>query len=181
MSDLREPMSYLPEDYGGSPETVTIQEALRPELDLIWRARDELLLQLSPKTATWGLAYWEEAFGLPVDEGKDLEQRRSLVLAKLRGRATTTPALVKSLAEGILGVEIEVGEIFPEDRVELRLDAPNRLPPGLDDLKVLLDKIMPAHLTWDYLITITPTIHVGGYFTSYNVTTLPVAMESEEI
>ena len=171
---MRELMSYLPEWYEESRETRVIEEAVQPELDQLRTGRDELLLQLDPRTATWGLRFWEDALGLAVDESKETEQRRSLIVGKLQGRATTTPALIQSIAERVLGVDIEVGEIFPEDRVEIRFDAPNRLPSGLDDLKVLLDEIMPAHLAWDYLINITPTLYVGGHVSSYNITTLPI-------
>lgn len=171
---MRELMSYLPEWYEESRETRVIEEAVQPELDQLWTGRDGLLDQLDPRTATWGLRYWEDALGLAVDESRDAEQRRNLILGKIQGKATTTPALLQSIAERVLGVEIEVGEIFPEDRVEIRFDAPNRLPQGMDALKALLDEIMPAHLAWDYLIHITPTLHVGGHFGSCNVTRLPI-------
>lgn len=177
MSEL---MGYLPESYLDSPETAVIQAAFQPEIQRVWEGRDGLLAQLDPNTATWGLRYWEEAFGLTVDESGALEQRRSLVIGKIRGSATTTPELLRSVAEGVLGVTVGVGEIFAENRVEIRFDAPNRLPAGLDTLKKLLDEIMPAHLAWDYLITLTPALYVGGHFSSYNVTTLPVLTEKEE-
>lgn len=48
-------MSYLPENYPASRETVAFQRALQPEVELIWRVRDGLLAQLNPYTATWGL------------------------------------------------------------------------------------------------------------------------------
>lgn len=174
MMDL---MSYLPEWYRGSPETVAIQNAIQPELQMLWDARDDLLLQLNPNTATWGLAYWEKAFGLTTDENKDLAQRRKLVIAKIQGRETTTPALIKSLAEEILGVPVTVSELYRDYRVELCFDTEGQLPAGMDDLKEILDEIMPAHLVWDYLITITPTLYVGGNFTSCNAATLPMATE----
>ena len=57
-------MSYLPEWYQNSRETVAIQESIQPEIDLIQQARDDLLAQLNPWTATWGVALWEDALGL---------------------------------------------------------------------------------------------------------------------
>lgn len=41
-------MSYLPENYPASRETVTFQEALQPEVGVMWEARDDLLVQLDP-------------------------------------------------------------------------------------------------------------------------------------
>lgn len=177
---MRDLMSYLPDEYQNNKETVTIQEAIQPETSILWQARDDLLLQLNPRTATWGLAYWESAFGLTADGQKDLEQRRSKVIAKIRGRETTTPELIKELAEGILGIPVEVDEIYCEYRVALCFNAQKSLPLGMEDLKDILDEIMPAHLVWDYLITLIHSLYVGGHFTSYNVTALPVIKESEE-
>ena len=88
---MRELMSYLPENYLASRETVTFQEALQPEVNAIWEARDSLLAQLDPYNATWGLDYWEDALGLGACQGIPLDTRRRQIVAKLQGRATTTP------------------------------------------------------------------------------------------
>ena len=48
-------MSYLPENYPASRETVCFQQALQPEAEGLWAARDDLLAQLDLWTATWGL------------------------------------------------------------------------------------------------------------------------------
>lgn len=54
---MRRLMDYLPENYPASRETAAFQEALQPEADALWAARDGLLAQLDPYTATWGLDY----------------------------------------------------------------------------------------------------------------------------
>ena len=61
---MRRLMDYLPENYPASRETAAFQEALQPEADALWAARDGLLAQLDPYTATWGLDYWERALGI---------------------------------------------------------------------------------------------------------------------
>ena len=145
-------MSYLPENYPDSRETVAFQEALQPEVDLLWQARDALLAQLDPYRATWGLPYWEDALGLGNSTGIDLDTRRRQVVAKLQGRATTTPAVVKDVAETMLGVGVKVIEIFGEYRVELEVDSGGKVPAGVPQLKERLGEIMPAHLTWGLVI-----------------------------
>ena len=170
---MKELMAYLPEWYEASRETVAIQRAIQPEMTLLWEGRDDLLLQLDPQTATWGLDLWEAALGLPTDPAQALEQRRAAVAAKLRGRETTTPALIREISEALLGVPVTVSEIYSGYRVEICFDAQGELPAGLEDLRRQLDQIMPAHLTWDFLITMAPTLHVGGAFTSWHVVTLP--------
>ena len=65
-------MSYLPENYPASRETVCFQQALQPEAEGLWAARDDLLAQLDLWTATWGLDLWEAALGLSNGQGLDL-------------------------------------------------------------------------------------------------------------
>ena len=43
---MRRLMDYLPENYPASRETAAFQEALQPEADALWAARDGLLAQL---------------------------------------------------------------------------------------------------------------------------------------
>ena len=145
-------MSYLPENYPDSRETVTFQEAIQPEVGVMWEARNDLLLQLNPYTATWGLWYWEDALALGANQGLDLDVRRRQVVAKLQGRATTTPALLKAVAETMLGFPVTVIEYFAQYWVELEVDSDGKLPPGVFQLKERLREIMPAHLDWGLVI-----------------------------
>lgn len=148
-------MSYLPENYPASRETVAFQEALQPEVGLIWEAKDDLLAQLDPYTATWGLDYWENALGLLNGQGFDLDTRRRQIAAKLQGRATTTPQVVKDVAETLLGVQVRVVEIFGEYRVELVSEDGFRPGIGAARLRAQLQDIMPAHLDWQIVL---PTV-----------------------
>ncbi len=145
-------MSYLPENYRDSRETVAFQEALQPEAALIWQTRDDLLAQLNPYSATWGLDYWESALGLGACQGIPLDTRRRQVVAKLQGRGATTPAVVKTVAETMLGVPVRVVEVFHEYRVELEVESGGKLPPGAAQLRERLREIMPAHLDWALVI-----------------------------
>lgn len=152
---MRELMSYLPENYPNSRETVVFQAALQPEVNTIWEVRDDLLAQLNPYKATWGLAYWEDALGLAADDGRTLGQRRARVVARLQGRDTTTPAVIQAVAETLLGFKVTVIEYFSEYRVELEVDSGRALPAGVPQLKERLREIMPAHLDWQLVIPTT--------------------------
>lgn len=153
-------MSYLPDEHENSKETVTIQNAIQPELDLVWAARDDLLLQLNPNTATWGLVSWEDALGLTTDETKNLEYRRARVVAKLRGRGTTTVALLKEVAESIANSVVNVVEVAAEYRVEIHLDGTPEILSVLSELRESLDEIMPAHLEWGFVLRYRPQHHL---------------------
>ena len=96
---MRKLIARYQDFYAGSPEFVDLQEALEPEALALWEARDGLLDQLVVETATWGLKYWEQTLGIPVDEAKELDYRRSRIKSRLRGAGVTTVALIQNVAE----------------------------------------------------------------------------------
>lgn len=77
-------LDHLPSYYETSRVMQTILEAQGQEIDELYGALNEVLEQFYVQTATWGLRYWEEACGLPVNEQESLDTRRARVLAKLR-------------------------------------------------------------------------------------------------
>ena len=157
---MRELMSYLPENYPASRETAAFQGALQPEIDGVWDARDDLLAQLNPYSATWGLNLWEDALGISTASHLDLELRRRQVVAKLQGRSATTPQVVKDTAETLLGTPVTVVERFGEYLVEVWADAVGQLPAGTAQLKGRLREIMPAHLDWQVVIPTLARVYI---------------------
>lgn len=133
------------------PEFADIQQALEPERLALWQAEDGLIAQLCVDTATWGLRYWEEALGLPVELGKETEFRRSRVRAKLRGVGVTTVALIRDTAASFSNGAVEVTEQAAQYRIKIKFSGTIGIPPNLDDLTAALREIMPAHLGWDYI------------------------------
>lgn len=171
---MRELMSYLPENYPASRETVVFQEALQPEVGVLWEARDDLLAQLDPYSATWGLDLWEDALGLSNGQGLDLDTRRRIIVAKLQGRATTTPQVVKDVAETLLGVPVGVVEVFDEYTVLLATPAGFLPKPKAAHLRAQLRDIMPAHLDFQIVIPTLSFLAITGRLgPRFTQTTLP--------
>lgn len=160
---MRPFISRYPGFLANSPEFCDLQQALEPELLGLWAAWESTLAQLCAETATWGLRYWEETLGIPVDEGKELSARRSRVRVKLLGVDVTTVALVRSSAEIYSGLEAEVVEFPQEFRFEINFGDFQGIPPNLRDLTRSLREILPAHLLWDYhfIYTIEEPVGVG--------------------
>ena len=154
-------VARYPAFLAGSAEFRDIQEALEPELLDLWSARDGALAQLCVETATWGLRYWEETLGIPVDEGKDLDTRRSRVRVKLLGSDVTTVALVKSSAGIWSGQKAEVTEHANEFRFEIRFVETNGVPPNMRDVTGSIRELIPAHLQWDYIFFYDVEIALG--------------------
>ena len=149
-------MRYLPPYYDGSDESRTIQEAFQPELDGLWRFRNELFLQLNPNTATWGLAFWEQAFGIIVNENKPLELRRSAVIGKLRGIGVVTAEMLRSMAEAFTHSLVTVTDMPRESAGWFRFELLD-IPAFLSELRDALLEVMPAHLDFT-LEGVLPTV-----------------------
>lgn len=149
---MRALIARYPDFYAGSPEFVDLQDALEPETLELWTARDGLMNQLCVDTASWGLKYWEQTLGITVEQGKDLEYRRSRIRSKLRGSGVTTVALIESVAESFSNGDVAVTE-YPQDyRLEIKFVGTIGIPPNLEDLTASLREILPAHLAWDYVM-----------------------------
>lgn len=123
----------------------------RELLELECQGVNGALAQPRVETATWGLRYWEETLGIPVDEGKDLDTRRSRVRVKLLGSDVTTVALVKSSAEIWSGQKAEVTEYADQFRFEIRFVETNGVPPNMRDVTGSIRELIPAHPQWDYI------------------------------
>ncbi len=118
----------------------------------LWERRDSVMDQLSVETATWGLKYWEQTLGIPVEEAKEAEFRRGRIRAKLRGAGVTTVAMIQNVAESFSNGEVAVTEFSDLFRLEIKFVGTVGIPPNMDDLTEALREIMPAHLQWDYVI-----------------------------
>jgi len=148
---LKPLIARYPDFYAGSPEFKDLQAAVEPEILALWEARDSLLAQLNVETATWGLKYWEQTLGIPVEESKDVSYRRSRIQSKLRGAGVTTVALIKNVAESFANGEVEVTEYPSLFKLEITFVSQMGVPPNINDLTAALKEILPAHLAWDYV------------------------------
>lgn len=149
---MRALIARYPDFYAGSPEFVDLQDALEPEALALWTAQGGLMDQLCVNTATWGLQYWEQTLGITVEQGKDLEYRRSRIRSKLRGSGVTTVALIESVAESFSNGDVAVTEYPQAYRLEIKFVGTIGIPPNLEDLTASLREILPAHLAWDYVM-----------------------------
>ena len=149
---MRALIARYPDFYAASPEFVDLQNALEPEALALWTAQGGLMDQLCVNTATWGLRYWEQTLGITVEQGKDLEYRRSRIRSKLRGSGVTTVALIESVAESFSNGDVAVTEDPQAYRLEIKFVGTIGIPPNLEDLTASLREILPAHLAWDYVM-----------------------------
>ena len=152
----------LPRHYGRRPQDAELQRVLenmagRGEVD-----KDFTLEQLFPSTASgWGLALWEDAYGLRREAGQTERQRRARVLAKIKGVSTTTVERIRGIAQVFSISRVEVEERSAESRfiiwyVETIGEINNK-----EDLVAIINELKPAHLAWS--IKYRETFRTQGY------------------
>ncbi|MED0686549.1 YmfQ family protein [Anoxybacillus ayderensis] len=147
MSNL---FQYLPNYYQDIREFQTLIGTENEEVEQLNVTIDEVLKQFYVDTATWGLAKWERICGIPVDESKPIDQRRSVIKSKLRGIGTVTVALIKNVAESWYNGEVEVTEQPSLYTVKIKFVSKLGVPPNLADIQNALREIIPAHLAINF-------------------------------
>jgi hypothetical protein len=106
-------------------------------------------------TATWGLEIWERELGVAVSTGQNLEQRRSVVLSKIRGIGTVTSELIRNVASAYAKGTVEVvgNELPTPYTVSIKFVDTRGIPESMTALKGVIREVVPAHLEILYLYT----------------------------
>jgi hypothetical protein len=110
-------MQYLPPYYENSAIMKAIHDAYSEEFGYIYFFLEDFVRQfLTPTTATWGLAFWEQELELKTDISKSYEERREIIMARLRGIGTVGKNVLISAASAFSGGDVDVIEYPAEHR-----------------------------------------------------------------
>lgn len=125
-------------------------ETLEPVVDFIW---NDIVAQIHPQTATWGLDYWEEQYGIVTDKSKTIEQRRASFMAMKFNRPPMTPKRIEYMITSLTGLKCEVVENVAPNTFNVTMYG------GYPNIKSVFDtlaKKAPAHLI--YTIKVVETL-----------------------
>ncbi len=146
-------MKYLPRYWHEIKEMQALQNALGKEVSELQCVVASTLDQMFVSTATWGLKLWEKELAIETNKTLSDEFRREIIMAKMRGTATTTKALIKSVAVAFSNGEVEVIEDNAKYTVKIKFVGTRGVPANLEDFKKMLSQIIPAHLVIEYVFT----------------------------
>lgn len=88
-----------------------LYEVMGREYDTAREIAEDILNQLFPETATWGLMYHEIKWGLPVRENLPYEERRQLIYRKRDYRAPMTPYRMEGYLKTATGFDVRIADI----------------------------------------------------------------------
>ncbi|RXM79569.1 hypothetical protein DP144_01820 [Clostridium tetani] len=150
--------------YQNSRIEQAIYEAIGSEFDSADELAQEILLQLHPQTATWGLIFWEQRLGLPTNINEDIERRRRKVIAKRQSKHIITPERMAIILKNYTGADIEMIENIAPYTFEVKLTGREGFSKSLEDLYKEVKRIKPSHLSVIYkLIALTESnLYIGS-------------------
>jgi hypothetical protein len=148
ISDRTEGMVDASADYYQESKVFhAIQNTQALEYDRIYENNEDLALQLSPYTATWGLVFWEISVGLPPDPESDYDSRRPSIFARLANEESFGGSMVHNLAASYnekIRVEIDTAICL------VTITFQRGVPSFLKDFDDTLQNIIHAHLGVEY-------------------------------
>ena len=147
-----------------SAPVVDFENAIQPAMDKLeaafWTMADNIIVD----TATDWLPLWEWAYGL-TGTGT-IEARRAAVKAKMRGTATTTEELIRSVARAYSDSEPALIVDNPKYSFYLYLYSNvGDTPEDLDNLRRVIEEIKPAHLAFEIYLQVDAAeqnLYYGG-------------------
>ena len=129
---------------------------LSKEFDFI----PDLINQMFPQTATWGIALWEKEYGIIPDASKTIEQRRQYLLSVMYKKSPMTPYRIKQLVYSITGLENNVTEGTSPNTITIDIYG---YIPNLTELRTVLDKRLPAHINYEFNMAEVEKVETTSY------------------
>lgn len=141
-----------------------IFQAMGKEMDdAHLRIEEELPYQAFPETATWGLRYHEEKYGLPVRENLSYEERRKLILEKRNTRAPMNPYMMEKILENIIGRKVYVNdEDTPINTFTVEIEPGDNAVDVIAAIKKLKE-IKQSHVAFTFSFTSLARIEICGH------------------
>lgn len=142
----REMITYISPIYEYSKIMQAIFEAIGQEFDNGEDLSKEILAQLFPQSATWGLIYWENAVNIATNLDEDIERRRGKIIAKLQSRYIITPEKMATIVKNYTGANVLVVENIAPYTFKVAVNIDDII--NNKDLTTIVRKIKPSHLAW---------------------------------
>lgn len=141
----------LPERYLNSPEVGAAAGILWVLGETFRDCVLDWLEQLTIDTATWGLKYWEQAYGITPQSTDTVEERRGSVKAKMRSPQTVTAAMLENLTDSYINGQSVVTELPRQHKVQIQFNGDYGIPSNLESLTAALLEVLPSHVQYEYI------------------------------
>lgn len=141
--------------------TRPILKAEEEERNILFDEIEDTLRQFFVETATWGLEYWERMLCIKTDESKTYEDRRGIVLAKMKTARTSTIEAIREICLSFFNVtNAYVYEDNNNYCFYVELENPNFRTNTIKELCDTLNLYSPAHLNYRIIFSSKSNIEI---------------------
>ncbi|OAB33862.1 putative phage tail protein [Paenibacillus glacialis] len=141
---------HLPDYYDEIVEMDVLTATEGVEFDRLYSDIETLLNESYPETSTMFLGRYERDLQIVVDKTKPADQRRSVIISKMRGSGKVSGSMIKNVAQAYDGGTVNVAVDMPHYTIVITFIDSLGIPPNIDDLKQALEDIKPAHMALEY-------------------------------
>lgn len=152
--NLREMKDYLPHYYHEIKEAMAIIQAEANEVTRLRAWLSKVLDQAFVKSSDIALDRWETLLDIPYREGRTDEERRNLIIAKLRGPGATTLASLEQLVNSFY--ETSLTEKHLTSTVDIHITEVRGEPPNFADIDHAVNEVIPAHVFPNFIFSYVP-------------------------
>lgn len=156
-------MELLPDYYRGNFTMEELQGILNIDINALANNFDETIDQCFVNTASSLLSRYEKIYGIEVDVSKSNSFRRERIRAKIRGTGTVTKQMIMDTAASYSNGEVEVIENFSDYSFRIKFVGTLGIPANMADLKLTIEEIKPAHLSFTFEFTYITWNEVEDY------------------
>lgn len=146
MSILDRLTGAVPPFVAQDPVMAEAYQAVAAELELVLGVAAETPEQAWPQLTSWAIDRLEEIYDVPRAPDTGLEQRRSVLLAKMRAAPVSTLARIINVATSYGGQGIELTEHPVDQAIHISILDELGHPAYLEAMKASLRSAVPAHL-----------------------------------
>lgn len=153
----------MPDYYKTSDLTKSILEAIASEYSRYLENCEYTKNEINVFSASKTLDKYERDFKIPIDNSYPDEYRISNILAKLRGQGIITVQRIKDIAEAYSNGEVEISKIPSQYTLIITFVGTKGIPPNLEDLKEVLNKLKAADWVIEYKFSYLTWNERDGY------------------
>lgn len=132
--------------YGKSEIEQAIYEAIGAEFDDADQLADDILLQLFPQTATWGLSFWEKRVSIITNLNESIDKRRKKVITKMQTKWPLTPERMANILKNYTNADITITEGVAESTFQVLLSTTGEIGEPFEEIIDKIKKIKPSHM-----------------------------------
>ena len=140
-------LQYLPKFLARDQHYKAINDAKSREHERLRQFKLEILKQLFPETATWGLKYWEEYLHID-DVAENIQDRREAIYLKMNSNSVSTIDFMVALANKyIVDKSASIEEVSAEYYFKLFFSRDKCI--NIDQLRKWIEVYKPSHLGYE--------------------------------